>query len=158
MDRMGRTDQLARCSAGRYLTFDPAEVTGCSATLYATDTRQPAQLHSLRAGRLSSPTPPHYAYVCVLRWDLWAGLSGHRPPSMWRSPEPPLGSGRPWPEGHTRGMAPVVATSKGQSRPPGRRLLINGSPILTMSIMRRFDQFSMLCRCCINYYSTLNQC
>ena len=69
---MGRTDQLARCSAGRYLTFDPAEVTGCSATLYATDTRQPAQLHSLRAGRLSSPTPPHYAYVCVLRWDLWA--------------------------------------------------------------------------------------
>ena len=72
MDRMGRTDQLARCSAGRYLTFDPAEVTGCSATLYATDTRQPAQLHSLRAGRLSSPTPPHYAYVCVLRWDLWA--------------------------------------------------------------------------------------
>ena len=72
MDRMGRTDQLARCSAGRYLTFDPAEVRGCSATLYATDTRQPAQLHSLRAGRLSSPTPPHYAYVCVLRWDLWA--------------------------------------------------------------------------------------
>ena len=67
---MGRTDQLARCSAGRYLTFDPAEVTGCSATLYATDTRQPVQLHSLRAGRLSSPTPPHYAYVCVLRWDL----------------------------------------------------------------------------------------
>ena len=47
------------------------EVTGCSATLYATDTRQPAQLHSLRAGRLSSPTPPHHAYVCVLRWDLW---------------------------------------------------------------------------------------
>ena len=69
---MGRTDQLARCSAGRYLIFDPAEVTGCSATLYATDTRQPAQLHSLRAGRLSSPTPPHYAYVCVLRWDVWA--------------------------------------------------------------------------------------
>ena len=69
---MGRTDQLARCSAGRYLTFDPAEVTGCSATVYATDTRQSVQLHSLRAGRLSSPTPPHYAYVCVLRWDLWA--------------------------------------------------------------------------------------
>ena len=72
MDRMGRNDQLARCSAGRYLTFDPAEVTGCSATLYATDTRQPAQLHSLCAGRLSSPTPPHYAYVCVLRWNVWA--------------------------------------------------------------------------------------
>ena len=29
----------------------------------------------------------------------------------------------PWPEGHSRGMAPVVATSKGQSRPPGRRPL-----------------------------------
>ena len=72
MDRMGRTDQLARCSAGRYLTFDPAEVTGCSATLYATDTRQPAQLHSLCAGRFSSPTPPHYAYVCVLRRNVWA--------------------------------------------------------------------------------------
>ena len=72
MDRMGRTDQLARCLAGRYLTFDPAEVIGCSATLYATDTRQPAQLHSLCAGRLSSPTPPHYAYVCVLRWNVWA--------------------------------------------------------------------------------------
>ena len=72
MDRMGRTVQLARYSAGCYLTFDPAEVTGCSATLYATDTRQPAQLHSLCAGRLSSPTPPHYAYVCVLRWNVWA--------------------------------------------------------------------------------------
>ena len=72
MDRMGRTDQLARCSAGRYLTFDPAEVIGCSATLYATDTRQPAQLHSLNAGRLSSPTPPHYAYVCV----YYDGMSG----------------------------------------------------------------------------------
>ena len=72
MDRMGRSDQLACCSARRYLTFDPAEVTGCSATLYAMDTRQPAQLHSLCAGRLSSPTPPHYACVCVLRWDVWA--------------------------------------------------------------------------------------
>ena len=68
MDRMGRTDQLARCSAGRYLTFDSAEVAGCFAALYeyATDTRQPVQLHSLRAGRLSSPIPPHYAYGCVL--------------------------------------------------------------------------------------------
>ena len=75
---MGRTDQLARCSAGRYLTFDPAEVTGCSGTLYATDTRQPAQLHSLRADRLSSPTPPHYAYVCVLRRDVWAVPSNRR--------------------------------------------------------------------------------
>ena len=28
-----------------------------------------------------------------------------------------------WPEGHTLGMAPVVATSKGQSRPTGRRPL-----------------------------------
>ena len=28
-----------------------------------------------------------------------------------------------WLEGHTRGMAPVVATSKSQSRPPGRRPL-----------------------------------
>ena len=72
MDRMGRTDQLVRYSDGRYLTFDPAEVAGCSAALYATDTRQSAQLHSLRAGRLSSPTPPHYARACVLRWDGWA--------------------------------------------------------------------------------------
>ena len=75
---MGRTDQLARCSAGRYLTFDPAEVAGFSAALYATDTRQPAQLHSLRAGRLSSPTPPHYAFVRLLRWDVWAVRSSRR--------------------------------------------------------------------------------
>ena len=66
MDRMGRTDQLIRYSDGRYLTFDPAEVAGCSAAPYATDTRQSAQLHSLRASRLSPPTPPHYARACVL--------------------------------------------------------------------------------------------
>ena len=88
-----------------------------------------------------------------------AGPGGRRPPGMWCGGRP----SRPrqwstWPEGHTRGMAPVVAASKGQSRPPGRRLLINGPTILTMSIMGRFDQFSMLYRCCINYYSTLNQC
>ena len=70
MDRMGCTDQLVRYSDGRYLTFDPAEVAGCSAAPYATDTRQSAQLHSLRASRLSPPTPPHYARVCVLRWDV----------------------------------------------------------------------------------------
>ena len=34
-------------------------------------TRQSAQLHSLRASRLSPPTPPHYAHACVLRWDVW---------------------------------------------------------------------------------------
>ena len=68
---MGRTDQLVRYSDGRYLTFDPAEVAGCSAAPYATDTRQSAQLHSLRASRLSPPTPPHYARACVLRWDVW---------------------------------------------------------------------------------------
>ena len=62
---------LVRYSNGRYLTFDPAEVAGCSAALYATDTRQSAQLHSLRASRLSPPTPPHYARACVLRWDVW---------------------------------------------------------------------------------------
>ena len=67
MDRRGRTDQLVRYSDGRYLTFDPTEV----AALYATDTRQSAQLHSLRASRLSPPTPPHYARACVLRWDMW---------------------------------------------------------------------------------------
>ena len=67
MDRMRRTDQLVRSSDGRYLTFDPAEV----AALYATDTRQSAQLYSLRASRLSPPTPPHYARACVLRWDAW---------------------------------------------------------------------------------------
>ena len=71
MNRMGRTDQLVRYSDGRYLTFDPAEVAGCSAAPYATDTRQSAQLHSLRASRLSPPTPPHYARACVLRWDVW---------------------------------------------------------------------------------------
>ena len=71
MDRMGRTDQLVRYSDGRYLTFDPAEVAGCSAAPYATDTRQSAQLHSLRASRLSPPIPPHYARACVLRWDVW---------------------------------------------------------------------------------------
>ena len=36
------------------------------------DSQPNSILHSLRAGRISSPTPPHYAYVCVLRWDLWA--------------------------------------------------------------------------------------
>ena len=71
MDRMGRTDQLVRYSDVRYLTFDPAEVAGCSAAPYVTDTRQSAQLHSLRASRLSPPTPPHYARACVLRWDVW---------------------------------------------------------------------------------------
>ena len=71
MDRMGRTDQLVRHSDGRYLTFDPTEVAGCSAALYATDTRQSAELHSLRASRLSPPTHPHYARACVLRWDVW---------------------------------------------------------------------------------------
>ena len=71
MDRMGRTDQLVHYSDGRYLTFDPAEVAGCSAAPYVTDTRQSAQLHSLRASRLSPPTPPHYARECVLRLDVW---------------------------------------------------------------------------------------
>ena len=77
MDRMGRTDQLVRYSDGRYLTFDPAEVAGCSAAPYATDTRQSAQL---RASRLSPPTPPHYARACVLRWDVWMvpGRPGRR--------------------------------------------------------------------------------
>ena len=79
MDRMGRTDQLVRYSDGRYLTFDPAEVAGCSAALYATDTRQSAQLHSLRASRLSPPTPPHYARACVLRCRVWNGLSRNDP-------------------------------------------------------------------------------
>ena len=68
---MGSTDQLVRYSEGRYLTFDPAEVAGCFAAPYATDTRQSAQLHSLRASRISPPTPPHYARACVLRWDVW---------------------------------------------------------------------------------------
>ena len=71
MDRMGRTDQLVRYSDGRYLTFDPTEVAGCCAALYATDIRQSAELYSLRASRLSPPTHPHYARACVLRWDVW---------------------------------------------------------------------------------------
>ena len=71
MDRMRSTDQLVRYSDRRYLTFDPVEVAWCSAAPYATDTRQSAQLHSLRASRISPPTPPHYARACVLRWDVW---------------------------------------------------------------------------------------
>ena len=49
----------------------------------------------------------------------WTSSTGHvkvtrAVPRQWWST---------WPEGHTRGMAPVVATSKGQSQPPGRRPL-----------------------------------
>ena len=53
---------------------------------------------------LSSVTPP------------LAGPSGRRPPGMWRSPEQsPRQWWSTWPEGHSRGKAPVVATSKRQS-------------------------------------------
>ena len=50
----------------------------------------------------------------------WTSSTGHvtvtrAVPRQWWST---------WPEGHSRGMAPVVATSKGQSRPPGRRPLL----------------------------------
>ena len=49
----------------------------------------------------------------------WTSSAGHvtvtrAVPRQWWST---------WPEGHSCGMAPVVATSKGQSRPPGRRPL-----------------------------------
>ena len=101
----------------------------------------------------SQDNPSRVFYHALVSRAWWTSSTGQvafarAAPRQWST----------WPEGHTRGMAPVVATSKGQSRPPGRRLLINGPPILTMGVMRRFDQFSMLCRCCINYYSTLNQC
>ena len=55
----------------------------------------------------------------------WTSSTGHvtvtrAVPRQWWST---------WPEDHSRGMAPVVATSKGQSRPPGRRpLLAYSSP------------------------------
>ena len=57
----------------------------------------------------------------------WTSSTGHvtvtrAVPRQWWST---------WPEGHSRGMAPVVASSKGQSRPPGRRPLLaysNPSP------------------------------
>ena len=50
-----------------------------------------------------------------------AGPSGHRPPDMWRSPEPSPGSTvvPTWLEGHSRGMAPVVAPPKARPGHPG---------------------------------------
>ena len=52
-----------------------------------------------------------------------------------------------WPEGHSRGMAPVVATSKGQSRPPGRRPLLaysNPSPSSHGSEMVKSDRRGLI--------------
>ena len=57
MDRMGRTDQLVRYSDRRYLTFDPAEVAGYSAALYATDTRQTNSIASVRVASVHPPLP-----------------------------------------------------------------------------------------------------
>ena len=71
MDRMGRTDQLARCSAGRYLTFDPAEVTGCSAKLYATDS-QPNSIAFVRVASVRPPLPT--SRMCV----YYDGICGPR--------------------------------------------------------------------------------
>ena len=70
--------------------------------------------------------PPVLCHAPVSRaW--WTSSTGHvtvtrAVPRQWWST---------WPEGHSRGMAPVVATTKGQSRPPGRRPLLaysNPSP------------------------------
>ena len=66
--RAGRDAQLLPCRpADRYP--GPNAHTGPDGR---TSVNQPsAQLHSLRASRLSPPTPPHYARACVLRWDVW---------------------------------------------------------------------------------------
>ena len=66
--RAGRDAQLLPCRpAVRYP--GPNAHTGPDGR---TSVNQPlAQLHSLRASRLSPPAPPHYARACVLRWDVW---------------------------------------------------------------------------------------
>ena len=69
----------------------------------------------------------------------WTSSTGHvtvtrAVPRQWWST---------WPEGHSRGMAPVVETSKGQSRPPGRRPLLaysNPSPSSHGSEMVKSDR------------------
>ena len=73
----------------------------------------------------------------------WTSSTGHvtvtrAVPRQWWST---------WPEGHSRGMAPVVATSKGQSRPPGRRPLLaysNPSPSSHGSEMVKSDRRGLI--------------
>ena len=75
---------------------------------YQSDTISDLSLYLVRSSFILRITYPQSSVTPPL-----GGPSRRRPPGMWRSPE-----------GHTRGMAPsVVATSKGQSRPPGRRPL-----------------------------------
>ena len=63
MDRMGRTDQLVRYSDGRYLTFDPAEVAGCSAAPYGILDSQPNSIASVRVASVRPLLPT--TRVCV---------------------------------------------------------------------------------------------
>ena len=73
----------------------------------------------------------------------WTSSTGHvtvtrAVPRQWWST---------WPEGHSRGMAPVVATSKGQSRPPGRRPRLaysNPSPSSHGSEMVKSDRRGLI--------------
>ena len=48
-----------------------------------------------------------------------AGPSRRRPPGMWRSPSRPRQWWSPWLEGHTRGIALVVAPQKDRLSHPG---------------------------------------
>ena len=71
MDRMGRTDQLARCSAGRYLTFDPAEVTGCPRrSMPRIPDSQPNSIAFVRVASVRPPLPT--TRMCV----YYDGMSG----------------------------------------------------------------------------------
>ena len=74
--------------------------------------------HQVRSSFILRTTYPQSSVTPPL-----AGPGGRRPPGMWSPSRPPAVVVATWLEGHTSGMGLVVATSKGQSRPPGRRPL-----------------------------------
>ena len=67
---MGRTDQLARCSAGRYLTFDPAEVIGKQRSMPRIPDSQPNSIAFVRVASVRPPLPT--TRMCV----YYDGMSG----------------------------------------------------------------------------------
>ena len=102
--------------------------------------RGPTKKLRIRSSFILQATYPRFSVMPML-----AGPSVRRPPGMWRSPSrPPAVVVVTWLEGHTRGMAPVVAKPGSAIRATSTLAYSKPSPSSHGSEMVRLDRMSLI--------------